>query len=109
MRELGFPVDRVLSKASEGEVEVGEAELRSVCRSEKPIDPRPEEGECDLDWVVELPVPVWDEEIHQGWLKGHDASSRLCRLWAEELCETQNCPELLLGIAKHLSEAERFY
>ena len=56
--------------------------------------------------MVELPVPVWDDEVHQSWVKWHDATARLCRLWAEELCETLDCPELILDVSRQLREAE---
>ena len=60
-----------------------------------------------FEWVVELPVPVWDEGLHQGWLKWHDATARLCRFWAEELCETLDCPESILGVSEQLCMAEQ--
>ena len=106
LRELGFPVDRVLERALEeqGVKRIAEPPLVAECDPSK--GSQFEGWKCEPEWVAELPTLVWDEEVRQGWLKCHDASSRLCRLWSEELCETQECPELILGLAERLREAE---
>ena len=109
LRSLGFPVDGVLSRAAEllNQSTGNEESLKSSAGEVGGLKATVQAAYPSFEWVVELPVPVWDEGLHQGWLKWHDATARLCRFWAEELCETLDCPESILGVSEQLCMAEQ--